>query len=573
MLYLLKYFIKRLPREGFKSLSVPALAMALVFLINVLGGIKASMEIQYDHIINDTPIYFEVSDGDGAFTDGLVIGESYVSQFTDPDVLWSLEGYVDDVLLKRELHILGEEVPTVYALLWGISSPWQISYIATDYNDGINWYGGVNTAPLEVTNAYPDPDVLVEALEGYTEELDEFYGLVQNEQGYWVQSNMVKPCVVISEDLLEHVRDDGFLQFSVIVKKGPNTWVYEFSYEVVGVIRGPVSELVYVSLMEMVDVRRTTRTVVNQFMSGIYYRLPDDGYIGVGDPLEINIMPDVPFAGNLIGITAPEAHLALASDEANISFYDGYDESIFKGDKNLAVVSEDVLSWAQDGKLNFNVHSKLGAVDVVEADLRIVGTVSGVPEGSVYAPFAVVSALGDQTDGLSAYTELLRAKIRDNRELSEFKQTAFRTFSEVGIFFNPQTFALTIFDGEFYDTTEALMQTIFFIDIATPFVYLISICVGFVASFLLTRRRTNEFAVMRSTGVGKFSIFFTTLFEQALLCAFGVAAGCVVFALTWGYVYYERPLIFLGCYLLGAVFSAGRAAGTDVLRLLKDEEQ
>jgi len=62
------------------------------------------------------------------------------------------------------------------------------------------------------------------------------------------------------------------------------------------------------------------------------------------------------------------------------------------------------------------------------------------------------------------------------------------------------------------------------------------------------------------------------LFEQAALCALGVALGCILFTLTWDYVFIERPLIFLGCYMLGAVISAARAAGTDVLRLLRDKE-
>jgi ABC-type antimicrobial peptide transport system permease subunit len=164
------------------------------------------------------------------------------------------------------------------------------------------------------------------------------------------------------------------------------------------------------------------------------------------------------------------------------------------------------------------------------------------------------------------------ARLADNLELVDFKQTAVRTFKDVGTFFNVQVFSMTIYDSVFYEITEALMQTIFFIDIATPFIYFIAVCVGFIASFLLTRRRKGEFAMMRSVGVSKAGIFMGALFEQTMLCAVGVALGCFLFTLTWDYVFIERPLIFLGCYMLGAAVSAARAAGTDVLRLLRDKE-
>ena len=111
-----------------------------------------------------------------------------------------------------------------------------------------------------------------------------------------------------------------------------------------------------------------------------------------------------------------------------------------------------------------------------------------------------------------------------------------------------------------------------YVDIATPFVYFISISIGFIASFLLTRRRKSEFANMRSVGVGKGRIFLGALFEQTMLCAVGVVAAGALFSRVWGDVFIRESLIFLGCYMLGASISAARAAGTDVLRLLREKE-
>jgi len=39
-----------------------------------------------------------------------------------------------------------------------------------------------------------------------------------------------------------------------------------------------------------------------------------------------------------------------------------------------------------------------------------------------------------------------------------------------------------------------------------------------------------------------------------------------------GYLSFERALIFLACYMLGAIISAIRAAGTNVLLLLRERE-
>jgi len=253
-------------------------------------------------------------------------------------------------------------------------------------------------------------------------------------------------------------------------------------------------------------------------------------------------------------------------------FFDGYDKTAFSTNEYVCVVTEDAMQWVHNGVVYLDAQSKadIGA-EPVGVELKVIGTAPGDGSNAVFIPFKTVSEIGRQSDGQQLYSERLRATISDNRRLVDFKHTALRTFYNVGIYFNPRVSSMTIFDAEFYDLTETLQQTIFFIDIVTPFVYAIAVCVGFVASFLLTRRRMSEFAVMRSIGVNKESIFVVTLFEQALLCAAGVVVGCVIFALTWDLVFIMRPAVFFACYISGAVLSAARAAGTDVLRLLRDK--
>jgi len=86
----------------------------------------------------------------------------------------------------------------------------------------------------------------------------------------------------------------------------------------------------------------------------------------------------------------------------------------------------------------------------------------------------------------------------------------------------------------------------------------------------LTRRRKAEFAIMRSLGINKWIVFVSALAEQALLSIIGVALGFTFVAVIWGYAIITRPAVFLACYLLGAVFAAAGAAGTNVMKVLRD---
>jgi len=562
----LGYTIKRLPREGFRSLSVPALALALVFLINVLGGIKTQMEAEYDYVMEHHPVFIEVSDGDGIATDGLMITERYLSQFIEQDSLWSLYDYVDDVLLKRELHIVGEQTPPLDVVLIGITEPWSVSHFG-DESILVSRYLGASESPeaswprtldWEHLGIPPqpeaNPEIYIDIFQGFSDELYEFQPLYGG-------------ACLISEDLLEFVKN-GVIRLSVIRQAGSIIRTQTYYQRVAGVIRGPISRTVFCHFEIVNQIHQ-----LGVYMGYYIVNMPHGNSLLVTPPRDIVMAQDLPTIGSLVGITMPEKHdTFLPESLVSAGFITGYDRSVFSTDNYVCVVNEDAMPWVHDGILRLDVRSKSDASsDVVSVELKVIGTAPGDGESVVYIPFHTAGEIGHRSDGQQLYAEQLRATITDNRDLVEFKQTALRTFKDVGVFFSTAVSSMTIFDAEFYNLTEALQQTIFFIDIITPFVYFIAVCVGFVASFLLTRRRTAEFAMMRSIGVNKESIFVTTLFEQATLCAAGVAISCAVFALTWGNLQVRRPAIFLACYILGTVLSAAKAAGTDVLKLLKDK--
>jgi len=366
----------------------------------------------------------------------------------------------------------------------------------------------------------------------------------------------------VSEDILETARD-GILRFDVLSEEDGVVLPIDAEWTIIGIITGEGAGqgMVYIPALSALSLEIPMTPFIGDWSTSTVW-------------VSILLEPEVPVLGLVSGVSSLERYNdhALAG-RAITSFYEGYDDSVFQSNELVCVISEDMSDRVVDGHISLNVVSKgIAGATPIDVELKIAGTISGSEERSVYIPFQTAGELGQEEVGGPQYTELIHARLIDNRTLDEFKEIASRTFTRVGVFFNPQVFAMIIYDAEFYDMTEAFMQTIFFIDIATPFVYVIAVCVGFVASFLLTRRRAGEFAVMRSVGVDKMCIFFGTLLEQTLLCAVGAALGCVLFKLTWEHVFIERALIFLGCYMLGAAVSATRAARTDVLRLLRDKE-
>jgi len=211
-----------------------------------------------------------------------------------------------------------------------------------------------------------------------------------------------------------------------------------------------------------------------------------------------------------------------------------------------------------------------GALVIIEKELTVIGTVAGAGYGMVYSPFWTINELASEIDDSFVYSELLNVTLNNNSEMSDFKTIAALTFPRTSPFRDSRPFAITVYDSEFYETLEPLRQNMIVVDIATPFIYILSIAIGFLTSVLLTRRRRAEFAIMRSIGVSKWVVFTSALLEQILLSIAGAALGFAFVAAAWGYASLTRPAIFLACYLLGAIFAAFGAAGTNVMKVLRD---
>ena len=332
----------------------------------------------------------------------------------------------------------------------------------------------------------------------------------------------------------------------------------------------------------------------------------------------------------LIGITNKRTDSSLDPEYgAEITFFEGYDEGLFLSDDRVCIISEDLIGYMVDDNIILTSEVKLpdefvqepvfpelekdqeivihyissgserialyyirypylgtfveeqfepefittlveGKIVKTEVEFLVVGTVSGTGPGLIFSPFWNVSEFAAEFEESFVISESLSIILSDNRELSAFKATAAMSFSRANPVQGTRPFAMVVYDSEFFETLEPLRQNIIVVDVATPFIYLLSIAIGFLTSVLLTRRRKAEFAIMRSIGVNSRIVFTNALTEQILLSVTGVALGFVFVSLVWDYSSLTRPAVFLACYLLGAVFAAFGAAGTNVMKVLRD---
>ena len=455
MLFVLRFFITRIPREGFRSLAVPMLSAVLCILINMMGGAVSRQTADLEDVLLTFEVRVVASDPVSSAVDKLDVREEYISLFTDPAAPSSLAGFLKDVQLKRYLNI---------------------------------WL---------------DPPPVEEAPQ------------------------------------VDRPPDDG---------AGP-----------IPADGGP---------------------------HGSEDR-PHDSYAGLapagGLPVSI---------GGLVGITSENAAAGLNPLlGAYIGYFEGYDEGIFRTGQHVCVVNEEIFGTLDPNNPTITLYVQSTEqirqpvetvdedgepvliwesvpADLIEAEFLVVGLIYGAGN-DIYCPFWAASALGTVSDGQPEYSEVLGAVVDGNLRIGELKTAARAHFVAAGVVDERKPFSLTVFDGAFNDVTDRLSRSISMMETATPFVYAVSACIGFVASFLIARRRKPEFAVMRSVGIRRADIFLGALTEQAALGLAGVITGGVLFSIFSGTANPAHSSIFWACYTLGAAIPAAKSAGTDVLKILR----
>jgi ABC-type antimicrobial peptide transport system permease subunit len=146
-------------------------------------------------------------------------------------------------------------------------------------------------------------------------------------------------------------------------------------------------------------------------------------------------------------------------------------------------------------------------------------------------------------------------------------------YSQVGII-RSNRLAVVIEDKALADGLLSIQQHLSFLNFIIPIMLLLSGLMGFILSYLLTRNRLPEFAVMRSVGAKKLQVYLAFFLEQFFLLLIGVLPVAVILLTQPGWLQAVglNLYLFLAVYTLGIVIAIGLMGRSKVLDILFTKE-
>lgn len=165
--------------------------------------------------------------------------------------------------------------------------------------------------------------------------------------------------------------------------------------------------------------------------------------------------------------------------------------------------------------------------------------------------------------------------LQNTRELSDFKdrliEKGYPPAGQLG--FIRRT--IIISEASLVETVQSLNRHIRYMNALFIVFELLSVAIGFVVSYLLTKNRRPELAVSRSLGAGKRKTFVIFLLEQSVLFFIGLAMAAILLLLLFDAARMEllRSLgAFAVCYLVGIMLSIAWMNRMQVLEILQVKE-
>lgn len=281
-------------------------------------------------------------------------------------------------------------------------------------------------------------------------------------------------------------------------------------------------------------------------------------------------------------LSSPEFLLAKNTET---DFLDGFDESVFSSNENTGVCVVPSLFAKENNVKKGDTVRLLVLMDigfsvatsdsVYPMDFLVVGTFDADNgDGNIYVPISTVSR--DDTLEKEIYDGFTGAIVdyrsENGREISDIicvntdPAYSFATFSvndctnlenikqslyEKGFAQVRQIRTLRNFivfnDSSYLQADRSASQRVEYIASFFPSVYLLTMCLAFVISYLLCTMRKRECKIMHSLGQKDFSVFASFFAEQLILCivclactlplAFALQKNCVIliilFAVLW----------------------------------------
>lgn len=285
----------------------------------------------------------------------------------------------------------------------------------------------------------------------------------------------------------------------------------------------------------------------------------------------------------LAGITNIKAEeILLAEYDEGIGSEEEFTSEVLLKTSDYCIINETLLQ--QLGKkpgdtITLTVRSlqnEFNRVDIkdVKTKLIIAGVMEGGDFNKIYCSWNKASLLGSESDQTGTwYTESMSATIRDNKLLNEFKEKAKKYFEYVDITATKAKYALTIYDSIFTKTVFQIQRNIQFLKAIFPVFLFISFGIGLLTSFMITRNRKQELAIMRSMGIGKLKLMALVIIEHCIICLLGIICGSLaVYFMLKSTLKIADIMLFFTSLAIGSVLFAYRIASSIVVKILRVRE-
>lgn len=289
---------------------------------------------------------------------------------------------------------------------------------------------------------------------------------------------------------------------------------------------------------------------------------------------------------DVFGVNALGADRTLRPQENSISWFEGYDETIFSQTAALCIVSEDLYQSLETGdgagrEITLKIPGKYNEENVTQLNLTVVGICSG-KKTTVYCPWDIATQAYRAVNGFLE-ADCIYATIIDNRRIEEFKERCAREyFAEVDPKGEPQPweksplydsypYAFAVYDETMNQTVGSLRQNQSIYRLCQKFIVVLTLGMGFVIGNLSTRQRQRELALQYVLGLPRGRIFIEVWVEHLIVCGAGVVLAVAVFWVITGISPpWEYLLAAFGANCLGvAAALLPVLISEDILQLVK----
>ncbi len=313
----------------------------------------------------------------------------------------------------------------------------------------------------------------------------------------------------------------------------------------------------------------------------------------------------------LHGITSIHCDKQLLPEYGcEITWFDGYDESIFSGNEQLCIVPEGMIeNYDNNGNVELYLKGQsqkpvvrvdengeivredgIPVIDMPKTEynctLKIVGTYTEGDGKSIYCPSDIIRQVYDELEKI-IIVRSLSATLKDNRRLDEFrekmsvcflepkpdgKKTSWNAKIDTGLATKytekSYTYALDINDNNLLDLSAILEDSIKFNRTVTVFVVILSVISGFLVGFLMVRRRKRDIMLMRMVGESNARVYAGFALEQMICITLGIVIGGAYY--NWNPI--NNLAIFAVAYFIALSLALVIFMSKKLIKNIKEDE-